>query len=542
MTTDRPSVKPAGTTAALIDCGSLDAALDVFAALSVARERGEFHADELVPAAQTVLVLGGDGRNPRGIAAKLPALLTESHAAARAQAAGPEVSIPVRYSGPDLTEVAALTGMSEEAVVARHTAASYAVAFTGFAPGFAYLSGGDPALAVPRRATPRARIQPGSVGLAGEFSGVYPRESPGGWQIIGSTSARMWDTAREQPAALLAGGLVRFTAVREEARIPATRAATPQRDTDQDRPDAVLRVVDAGLQTLVQDAGRLGAAGMGVGRAGTAIRGAYRTANALVGNAPGAAALELGHGGFAADALAPVVLALTGAVRQGRITGPFGSRNVAHGTPFRLSDGERLTLGPAGRGLRSILALRGGVGGDAFLGSRSRDTLAGLGPAPLTVGDEIRPAGAAASAVGAPAPQDPDLPALGDVATLRVVLGPRDDWFDADAVARLITQLWTVTPQSDRVGVRLTGEPLRRDADHIDAELPSEGVVLGSLQVPPDGQPVLFLADHPLTGGYPVIAVVHDDDIDLAAQLAPGTTVRFTLFAEQPHTRTETRQ
>lgn len=540
MTTRPPSVKPAGTTAALVDCDSLDAALDVFAALSVARERGEFYADELVPAAQTVLVLGGDGRDPRGLAAKLPRLLAASDAAARADHAGPEVSIPVHYSGPDLAEVAALTDMSEDAVVARHTAASYAVAFTGFAPGFAYLSGGDPALAVPRRETPRPRIRPGSVGLAGAFSGVYPRESPGGWQIIGSTSAQMWDTEREQPAVLLAGGRVRFTAAREEAAIAAVRA--PRRAPAEDLPAAVLRVVDAGLQTLVQDAGRLGAAAMGVGRAGTAIRGSYRAANALVGNAPSTAALELGHGGFAADALETTVLALTGAARPGRITGPFGSRNVAHGAPFRLSAGERLALGPAERGLRTILALRGGVGGEAFLGSRARDTLAGLGPAPVAVGDEIRPAGAATHAVGAPTGQDPDLPAPGDVTTLRVILGPRDDWFDAEAIARLTHQTWGVSPQSDRVGVRLTGDPLRRDQAHTGVELPSEGVVLGSIQVPPDGQPVLFLADHPITGGYPVIAVVHDDDIDLAAQLTPGSAVRFTLIADAPRTRTETRQ
>ncbi|UTX52863.1 carboxyltransferase domain-containing protein [Leucobacter aridicollis] len=544
MTVARPSVKPAGTTAALIDCGSLESALRVFAALAVAREHGELHADELVPAAETVLVLGGAGHDPRALAAALPALLDRSDTAARTQHAGPEVVIPVHYTGPDLAEVASLTGMSEDAVIARHTAASYVVAFTGFAPGFAYLSGGDPALVVPRRETPRPRIQPGAVGLAGQFSGVYPRESPGGWQIIGATSARMWDTEREQPAVLVAGGRVRFTAVREEAKIAAVQASAPtaRRAPDENLPAATLRVVDAGLQTLVQDAGRLGAAAMGVGRAGTAIRRSYRLGNALVGNAPGAAALELSHGGFAADALATTVLALTGATRAGRVTGPFGARNVPHGAPFRLSAGERLTLGAAERGLRSILSLRGGIGGDAFLGSRARDTLAELGPAPVAVGDEIRPAGAATYAVGAPTGQDPDLPAPGDVTTLRVILGPRDDWFDAEAVARLTGQSWMVAPQSDRVGVRLAGEPLRRDEAHAGVELPSEGVVLGALQVPPDGQPVLFLADHPLTGGYPVIAVVHDDDVDLAAQLTPGSAVRFTLIADAPRTRTETRQ
>lgn len=532
MNTIEPRVLPAGTAALLLDCGSLDRALSVFAVLTAARERGELSVGELVPAAETVLVSGGEARDTSRLAAKLRGLLAGAAAAGQHTATGAEVVIPVHYDGEDLDDVAALTGLSRESVVARHTSALYTVAFTGFAPGFAYLSGGDPALAVPRRSTPRPRILPGSVGLAGPFSGVYPRESPGGWQIIGSTSLALWDIGREQPAALVAGGSVRFTAERDSvaAQAPLATQATPAPSTPPTG-TATLRVVDAGLQTLVQDAGRSNVAGMGVGASGAAARGAYRRANTLVGNRPGAAALELSHGGFAVTATATAVLALTGAPRAGRVSGPYGERSVPHGAPFRLSIDEQLSFDVPARGLRSVLALRGGVAGQAVLGSLSRDTLAGLGPVPLAVGDEIYSGDCGVLSVSPPLAAEPTLPAPGEDTVLRLVLGPRDDWFDGDALTRLTAQAWTVTPNSNRVGVRLSGEPLQRAAKFESLELPSEGVALGSLQVPPDGQPVIFLADRPLTGGYPVIAVVHDDDLDLAAQLAPGSRVRFTPAA-----------
>ncbi|QIK63506.1 5-oxoprolinase/urea amidolyase family protein [Leucobacter viscericola] len=542
--TSEPRILPAGATAVLLECGTLDRALQVFASLTAARDRGELDVAELVPAAETVLVSGGEARDPRALRAKLRDLLSGSGSASARAAASAETVIPVFYRGEDLDEVATLTGMSAEQVVQRHTAAAYTVAFTGFAPGFAYLSGGDPLLEVPRRATPRPRILPGSVGLAGPFSGVYPRESPGGWQIIGHTDHPMWDLDRERPAALLAGEGVRFVAERERvvaadpgrsAQVPAPSLDHPAKAKRLDRgvPSApALTVIDAGLQTLIEDAGRLGASGMGVGESGVSIRRAYQQANRLVGNRPGAAALELSHGGFAVEAVSTTVLALAGAPRVGQITGPFGTRGVPEGQAFRLSVGERLTLGAPSAGLRSVLALRGGVAATPVLGSRSRDTLAGLGPESLIAGDTISVASEAILPVSAPEATAAQLPAAGEVTTLRVILGPRDGWFDEASIDRFFAQSWDVTPRSDRVGVRLAGDALTRSPDFDGKELPSEGMVLGAIQIPPDGQPVLFLADRPLTGGYPVIAVVHDDDIELAAQLAPGCRVRFDLFRD----------
>lgn len=266
---------------------------------------------------------------------------------------------------------------------------------------------------------------------------------------------------------------------------------------------------------------------MGVGGSGAAPRRAYRLANRLVGNRAGAAALELGHGGFAAEALGAAVIALTGAERSARISGPYGERAAPHAAPFRLSAGEHLTLGPPLRGLRTMLGIRGGVSAPEILGSRSRDTLAGLGPEPLAAGDEIFVLDDGRHPVSAPWTANVPLPAVGEETAIRVVLGPRDGWFTAAALTLLSGESWEVTPRSDRVGARLSGSPLTRAPGFGERELPSEGMPLGAIQVPPDGQPVLFLADRPLTGGYPVIAVVHDDDLELAAQLAPGCLVRF---------------
>ena len=192
------NVLPCGDRAVLIECDTLREAQTWFAAL---RE----HA-EVVLGARTVLVRG-DLRSSRE-------LIDRTDPSTSPVVAGAVVEIPVTYDGADLAEVADLTGLTEAGVVAAHTGTAWTVAFGGFAPGFSYLVGGDRRLHVPRRSSPRTRVPAGSVGLAGEFSGVYPRESPGGWQLIGRTTRRMWDIDREPPALLVAGTTVRFVEAR----------------------------------------------------------------------------------------------------------------------------------------------------------------------------------------------------------------------------------------------------------------------------------------------------------------------------------------
>ncbi|MCX4092782.1 biotin-dependent carboxyltransferase family protein [Nocardia sp. alder85J] len=280
-----------------------------------------------------------------------------------------------------------------------------------------------------------------------------------------------------------------------------------------------LRVVAPGFFSTVQDRGRAGWFHAGVGVSGAADRASFALANRLVGNDESAAAIECVLGGLCVEVCEPAVVAVTGAP----VPITVGTRGEALASVLYLRPGQRVRLGTAAAGLRCYLAVRGGVQVAAVLGSRSRDTLAGIGPEPLRAGDEL-PVG--------PAPRRwPEVsfapvPAMtADPVTVRVWPGPRDDWFTRPG--DLYAGTWRVSTDIDRIGVRLDradGPPLiRRDQ----AELPTEGMPLGAVQVPPSGQPVVFLADHPITGGYPVVGTVVDADIDRLAQVRPGQLVRF---------------
>ncbi|GHC75086.1 allophanate hydrolase [Nocardiopsis terrae] len=283
---------------------------------------------------------------------------------------------------------------------------------------------------------------------------------------------------------------------------------------------SALEVLATGPMTTVQDAGRFGHAALGVGRSGAADPDSYALANRLLANPPGAAALEVTLGGLRVRAHGTVTVTVTGARVPVRVDGGGAAANEV----LHLPDGAELTLGAPERGLRSYLGVRGGVDVPPVLGSRSTDVLAGLGPEVPVAGD-VLPVGPAPAAF-------PNLdhapvgPVGGDRVELRVELGPREDWFTERARTALLSGDYEVTPRSDRVGARLAGPALERARE---GELPSEGMVAGSLQVPPDGEPVLFLADHPVTGGYPVIAVVCSADLPRAAQARPGTRIRFVL-------------
>ncbi|GEK81587.1 5-oxoprolinase subunit B/C family protein [Agrococcus baldri] len=512
-------VLPAADTALLVEAADLDESMRLLPALREARLDG---VTELVPAARTILVRF----DPRVVAAeRLAERLLAVRPAAERSVSTEAVTIPVQYDGEDLEEVAQHLGLGVDALVERHLAATWTVAFTGFAPGFGYLVGDDPVFDVPRRPSPRTRIPAGSVGLAGRFSGVYPKQSPGGWQLIGRTEVPMWDLDREPPALLAPGTTVRFERAAGGGSAPAA-AQPPNAPVDAAH---AVEVVRPGLQLLVQDLGRPGLAAQGVSTAGAADRAALREANRAVGNAPGEAGLELAGGGATLRFRGPAVVALTGALAEVRVHDGIHDRTVDPGRALAIEDGDELRIGAARDGLRVLVAIRGGIAIEPVLGSRSTDTLAHLGPAQLGAGDTLPlhgPAHGTAAVERTRAPRIP-LPTAGATVELGIVLGPRDDWFTEGAIATLLEQEWEVTPRSDRVGVRLQGERALERAR--DGELESEGAVTGAIQVPPDGQPVLFLPDHPLTGGYPIIGAVVDRDLDLAGQLPPGARIRFRI-------------
>lgn len=505
-------VRPFGDRALLAEVDDLDAVLDLSARLSVARPPGVV---DVVPAARTVLITF----DPAVVTlAAARAWITDAAAGAPPGAAGAAaalVELPTVYDGDDLADVAALLGCSAEELVRRHTAAEWTVAFTGFAPGFGYLVSPDWPHVVPRRASPRTRVPAGAVALAGEFTGAYPRDTPGGWQLIGTTSAPLFDPDAAPPALLQPGARVRFTAQR--ARIQAeAAAATHAAPAVSEAPS--LRVVAPGLLATVQDQGRPGHAAEGVSPSGAADRGALRTGNRLVGNAEAAAGIEITLGGFRAVALTDLWVAITGAWGPATVDGRAVDPYEAH--PWRA--GTELHVDAFAHGTRGYLAVRGGITARPLAGSRSTDTLARIGPPPLRAGDELA---LAADLAGSVPPVD--LHPWGpppDAVELPLAPGPRADWFAPHALDLLFDTVWTVSTEADRVGVRLDGPALPRI---VDGELPSEGMVAGALQVPPSGRPVILGPDGPVTGGYPVIAVVADAARDLLGQVRPGTRVRF---------------
>ena len=275
---------------------------------------------------------------------------------------------------------------------------------------------------------------------------------------------------------------------------------------------AALEVLETGPLATVQDTGRPGLGSLGIGRSGAADRASYALANRLLGNDPDAAALEVTLGGLVLRAHTLVTVVTTGARCPG----------ASHCAPFHLAAGQELRLGSPVSGLRTYVGVRGGIDLAPVLGSRSTDLLSGLGPAPLTAGDRL--------AIGRPAYPMPGVdvaataePGSGEV-TVAVQPGPRRDWFTDAAWRTLLGEPYVVGSRSNRIGIRLEGAPLERTRT---GELPSEGMVRGAVQVPPEGGLVLFLGDHPVTGGYPVIGYVDDRDVDRCAQLLPTQTLRF---------------
>ena len=449
--------------------------------------------------------------------------------------------IAVHYGGedgPDLDAVMRRTGLDAATVVQLHTAAEYRVAMLGNLPGLPYLTGLDARLQVPRRDDPRDVVPPGSVAIAGGLSCVYPVAGPGGWNVIGRTAAVLFDAHRAEPASLAPGDVVRFVAV-------AAAAPLELANVDNNvsvRPEAArwrgelpaLRVVAPGLLTTVQDGGRPDAQRLGVPAGGALDRELLHVANMLVGNAPDTAALEVTHRGPILEVAAPSVrLAVAGdadvsrVARDGTLV-PLG--------PWRstvLRQGERLVVGRVRGGLRCVIAVEGGIAVPPLLGSRStylRGGFGGLHGRALRAGDALpldREWAGYHPDVGLdPATvRDAGLqPGRGTLA-VRAVPGPQDDAAKPDSLPDLFAVDLSVSPRSDRVGIRLDGVRLRHREGR--AEVVSDGCAAGSIQVPGGGIPIVLLADRGTTGGYPKVATVASVDLPRLARLRPGDRLRL---------------
>ena len=287
--------------------------------------------------------------------------------------------------------------------------------------------------------------------------------------------------------------------------------------------ERVIRVRRAGALTTVQDCGRPGYAHLGVPRSGALDAPAHHLANRLVGNPPGAAVLETTLTGIAVSAGCDVTVAVTGAQAAVSIGGQPAPLRAA----TLLRRGQVLEVRSASAGVRNYLAFSGGLDVPHVLGSASADLLSGLGPPRLADGDVLQ--------LGSPAgAEHREGCALGELAApampgLVIHPGPRLDWLASPGLAALENGEWTVSPDSNRVALRLRGQPLRRRR----GELASEGLVSGAIQALPDGHLVLFLADHPTTGGYPVIAVVDPACLPACAQARPGSKISFRVASSR---------
>lgn len=533
-------ILPVGDSAVLIDLPDLDTTLAVFAQLNSKLVPG---VTEIVPAAKTILLSFDNAilglAELKSYIANAWASVNQTDTPVKNDTNQAKlVEIPVKYNGDDLPGLAEIMGISVSELIDRHTGYEYMAAFAGFAPGFVYLSKGHPSFTnIPRLDTPRTRVLPGSVATAGDFSAIYPKESPGGWRLLGVTPLQMWDLNRAQPALIRPGDRVRFqdlARLDKSYSIAANPVAARPSITQLDSSSA-LEIIASGVQTLLQDNGRHGFTAMGVSSSGALDRQSMYAANQLVGNPDNTAVIENAMGGLQIRFRGDAVFAVTGADANITLTTAAGVRIPAGvNRKLRAADGNILRILKQRTGMRSYLAVNGGFDIEPVLNSLATDILAGIGPAPIRKGDLLRIGhSTAAASTNIDLLQRCDaytasLPAAGDTITLDIIAGPRDSWFAQTALDVLCSQAWAVNPQSNRVGLRLQAD---RAIERINtAELPSEGTVAGAIQVPASGQPVLFLADHPLTGGYPVIAVLASDCLDLAGQIPIGALVRFKLL------------
>jgi len=461
------------------------------------------------------------------------------HAANETGAPGPQsartVEIPVCYGGemgPDLVTVADHTGLPVEQVVKRHAGELYRVYALGFSPGFPYLGGLDPALHAPRLAEPRVKVPGGSVGIGGEQTGIYPAPSPGGWQLIGRTPLRLFDAHRPEPALLQPGDMVRFMPIDPAlyATLEAGQSAVELSLPGYEPGRTGLRILQPGLMTTLQDLGRRGYMSLGVPTAGAADPWSLMIGNWLLGNRARTVALEITLTGPEVEFTGPTAFALTGAPIPAELLPADGShaRPISGWRTVLAAPGDRLRLGATTAGCRSYLCVAGGLDLPPVLGSLSEDLFGKIGPVgrPLRAGDWLPvglPLHPPADLAGRQLPDDA-VPAFEGRLTIRATRGPQAEAFTPEALQRFFAESYQVGPQADRQGLRLSGPHLH----HVGrADIISEPVPAGAVQVPANGQPILLMGNRQTTGGYAKIAVALYNDLWSAAQLRPGDSLRF---------------
>lgn len=421
------------------------------------------------------------------------------------------IEIPVLYSGesgPNLSSIASSLGLSEQELISLHSAANYTVAAVGFSPGFPYLLGMPEELRLPRQHTPRP-VAAGAVAIAGGQSGIYPTASQGGWHVLGRTGTRLFDPQRPEPALLKPGDRVRFLPV-EDLNFPETP------DHFNSRSNGSLEIIEPGALTTVQDLGRPGFQNIGVSPGGAADPVSARVANRLVGNPDDAALLECTMTG--------PVLKFHKAARVAWV----GWADTQAGRPVKVSAGGKIDLTTRMHAVRGYVAVSGGIGVPKVMGSRATDVRAGFGghvgrtlrPGDrLTTGPQTKGRAPGEWRVGWPCAMENR-----GIIELRFLRGVQAGWFGRAARKSFASAIYQLSPVSDRTGTRLDGPQLNLGESR---DLVSQPVVAGSVQVPPDGRPIVLMAERQTIGGYPQIGHVISADLPKLARAWPGTRIRF---------------
>jgi len=471
----------------------------------------------------------------RRLAGSLPGLARRS---------GRLVQVPVLYGGeegPDLQWASERLGMSPETIVKLHSGRDYRVYMLGFTPGFPYLGGIDERIALERLPEPRKRVPAGSVGIAGNQTGIYPWDSPGGWRIIGRTRLELFSPLRDDPSLLHPGDTIRFVPVdRDDRRFnpPANAPETAHGQTPGHANPAPLAphsvpgftIENPGFLTLVVDGGRHGYRKLGVPVSGAADLVSYKRANMMCGNPPYSPALEMTLLGARIRAETSLTVSIAGAPAPAFLNGD----PVDTTSPLLVPKGSVLEIGSMPTGCRAYLAVAGGISVEKVMGSAStylRGRFGGFAGRPLRAGDVVRVGPSAeheeilprvpAGSMPLPEEYQSVFSGTGEV-VLGIIPGPEGH---PDALRALCGGVYSVRPESDRMGLRFDGPTLAG----FGGDILSSPVVPGTIQVPSDGSPLLLTADAQTTGGYKRIAVLESKYLGVAGQLRPGAKVRFAV-------------
>jgi KipI family sensor histidine kinase inhibitor len=498
-------VAPFGESAVYLDLGierAPDRAARTLAA--AAALRAAFSRADVVAGAGAVMVVGDfDSGEAR-------AVVERSLAAPPAPLEGARLHvISAVYDGPDLAAAAASLGVAPEALVEMHAEREVLAELAGFLPGFAYLGPIDPRIVLPRRPSPRPAVPARSIGVAGEFTGVYPGGSPGGWNLIArALDVVLFDPKRDRPMLIEPGDRVRFVPA-PPGSVGAPNSKGDPAGACETRPGATraLEIMTTSACATIQDRGRRGQLAIGIPPSGPVDPRTFEAANRATGNDPGAAAIEVLLGGLRARARGSLLISIDGSPAS------------------RLEDGDELRVAANERAVRYI-AVRGGVAVPNALGARSTLLSARLGGfegRPLRRGD-IVPIGPDTDC-DAPSAEDIALDP-GGLASLEIDPGPHIDRFPEGALDALLATAWRVSHLGDRVGVRLEGGRVPRDRPDLALPVPMRR---GAVQIATDGTPIVLGPDHPVTGGYPVLAVLRRASQARLARLRAGAPVKLVL-------------